>query len=415
MFKKIDKISLILAILPIIGIYSVAGINISNITLVLFTIYGCYKSVVVKKKLKMTSIDKTLIVFFAYTILLSLINLTGSTYIDIVDMVTKYVHLFCFIFIIAVFRRGMFKKELSINPFINVAIIASCFLIVQFILYNIAGIKLYGVAESYRTNITDDITRPCAFFVEPAHFCRYCCLPLYYLVFKDNSKRRVFKIILISLAILLSKSSIGYITFAVVWLLWLLKNIRNGHIKLSTVKKGALVVIPSIFAMFTLSTKYELFSFVLDHVSGLNMKEITSGNVRVFRGFFIWIQEGILSKIFGVGFANVKSFLISNRIRTIFDGILETGNEYMSALSYILVMNGIIGLIIFLFAIGKIYIKGHSNRILVILFLVLMVSNEELMTVDFMNIWLYLLLELDFKKQDIYKKIKINKEILNRG
>ena len=412
MFKKTDKISLILAILPIIGIYSVAGINISNIALVLFAIYGCYKSVVVKKKLIITSIDKTLIVFFIYTILLSFINLMGTRRIDLVDLITKYAHLFCFLFIVVVFRRGIFKKELSIKPFVYVALISSCFLFVQFILYNFAGVKLYGVLEAYRTNITDDITRPSAFFVEPAHFCRYCCLPLYYLMFKDNSERRVFKIILISLAVLLSKSSIGYITLAMIWLLWLIKNVRDGYIKTRSVIIGSFIVIPGIIGAVILSSRYGLFDFVLDHVAGLNMKEITSGNVRVFRGIFIWIKEGMLSKVFGVGFANVKSYLISNGIRTIFDGQLEIGNEYMSALSYILVMSGIIGIAIFLFAIGKLFIKGN-NRILVIVFLVLMASNEEFMTIDFINIWLFLLLALDFNDiQKRCKKLAIRKDTL---
>lgn len=413
MFKKIDKMSLILALLPIVGIYSIAGINISNFTLIMLVLYGFYRCIFVKKRLRCTSIDKTLIVFYIYTMIISVINLMTSTKVDAIDVVTKYIHLFCFISIIVLFRKGMFKNDLSIKPFIDVALIASCFLILQFVLFNFAGIKLYGVLEAYHTNITDDITRPSSFFVEPAHFCRYCSLPLYFLIFKDDSDNKIFKIILISLAILLSKSSIGYITFAVIWLFWLLKRVRDGYMKIGTVIKGMLIVIPSIIVAVTLSFKYELFSFVSDHVAGLNMTEITSGNVRVFRGFFIWFQEGFISKFSGVGFANVKSYLISNGIRTIFDGQLETGNEYMSAISYILVMSGIVGMAIFLFALVKVYLKGN-NRILVVLLLVLMASNEEFMTVDFMNIWLFLLLSLDFIINEKWnKKIAVRKDALN--
>ena len=61
MFKKIDKMSLILALLPIVGIYSIASINISNFTLILLVLYGFYRCIFVKKRLRCTSIDKTLI------------------------------------------------------------------------------------------------------------------------------------------------------------------------------------------------------------------------------------------------------------------------------------------------------------------------------------------------------------------
>ena len=113
-------------------------------------------------------------------------------------------------------------------------------------------------------------------------------------------------------------------------------------------------------------------------------------------------------------FANVKTFLINNRIRTIFDGMIECGNEYMSAISYILVINGVIGLAIFLYALWYLFLKGGNNKkILILLFIVLMLSNEEFQSVDFINIWLYLLLEISYKRVENRKVAEVEKENRN--
>ena len=263
----------------------------------------------------------------------------------------------------------------------------------------------------YRTNITNDITRPSSFFVEPAHFCRYCVLPLFLILFEDNSKNRMFKAIFISIAIILSKSSIGYISLALIWVLWLINVLHDKKISYNKVLKSLSLIVPAIIICIKMSSKFELFNFVLEHISGLDMKEITSGNVRIFRGFWIWKEEPFLNKLFGVGFANVRTFLINNEIRTIFDGMLECGNEYMSAISYILVMNGIIGLVIFLYALWYLFLRAdNKKKILILLFTVLMLSNEEFQSVDFINIWLYLLLETSYKGVENRKIAEFEKD-----
>lgn len=396
---KTDKNSIILAILPIVGIYSIAGVNIGNIILILLVAYGLYRTIKTNGRIKLKKIDKILLLFFMYTICNSLVNLGGARSINWGDMITKYIHILCFILIITVFRNKIFSTELYADSFINIALISSCFLIIQFFLYKVAGISLYGVLEPYRTNITNDISRPCSFFVEPAHFCRYCTLPLFLILFKDLSKNNIIKAVVITIAVVISQSSIGYISTAAIWGAWLIRNVKNGRIKKSSIFKNCGLITLAVTIGLVLSTKYGLFDFVSNHVSGLNMREITSGNVRVFRGFFVWAQEGLFEKMFGVGFANVKNYMIKNSIITIFDGQMELGNEYMSSISYILVMNGIIGLMIFLFALIHLYKKSDSNRVLVFLFVLLMVSNEEFMTIDFMNIWLYLILTANFQKK----------------
>lgn len=92
--------------------------------------------------------------------------------------------------------------------------------------------------------------------------------------------------------------------------------------------------------------------------------------------------------------ANVNNYLIKNGIRTVFDGQLELGCEYMSAVSYVLVMNGIVGLSIFFSALFCLFHKSeNTEKVLIFVFVLLMLSNEEFQSVDFMNIWIYLLVE----------------------
>ncbi len=412
--KKNKTISWILALLPIVGIYSIMGVNISNMILILLVLYGIYRTVQHQGILKIGKIDKILVVFWIYTLVVSLINIFFSKNFELTDILTKYIHLLCFIFIIALLRNNLLNEDWDSSPFILVALVSSVFLIIQFIFYNFNGIEIYGVLEMYRTNITNDITRPSSFFVEPAHFCRYCVLPLFLILFEENLKNRMFKAVLISVAIILSQSSIGYISLALIWVLWLINTLHAKKISYNKVLKSLLLIVPALLICIKMSSKFKLFNFVLEHISGLNMKEITSGNVRIFRGFWIWKEEPFLNKLFGVGFANVKTFLINNRIRTIFDGMIECGNEYMSAISYILVINGIIGLAIFLYALWYLFLKGGNNKkILILLFIVLMLSNEEFQSVDFINIWLYLLLEISYKRVENRKVAEVEKENRN--
>lgn len=386
--------SWILALLPIIGIYSLAGANISNIWLILIVIYGIYRSAKKNGRIYLGKIDKTLLLFWAYTIFVSIINCLFSGNVDLRDITVKYVHVTCFILIIAVFRTITFDKNIDTEPFIKVALVSSCFLIVQFILYNFLGIKLYGVSEAFRTNITEDITRPSSFFVEPAHFCRYIMLPLFILLFRSSSPKKMNKALLISVAVVLSKSSIGYIGLSAIWLAWIFIEVSKRRMSHNRFAKSLILITLAIAVCIWVDSRFDILSFAIEHISELNMKQISSGNLRVFRGFWIWREEDLLHQIFGVGMANVNNYLIKNGIRTIFDGQLELGCEYMSAVSYVLVMNGIVGLSIFFSALFCLFHKSeNTEKVLIFVFVLLMLSNEEFQSVDFMNIWIYLLVE----------------------
>lgn len=400
--------SWILALLPIIGIYSLAGANISNIWLILIVIYGIYRSTKNNGRIYLGKIDKILLLFWVYTIFISIINCLFSDTVDLRDIIVKYVHVACFILIIAVFRTIIFGKNIDTEPFVKVALVSSVFLIVQFILYNFLGIKLYGVSEAFRTNITEDITRPSSFFVEPAHFCRYGMLPLFIVLFQSSSPKKMSKALLISIAVVLSKSSIGYIGLSAIWLLWIFTELSKGKMPHISFAKYLILISSVVMVCIWANSKLDIFSFVIEHISELNMKQISSGNLRVFRGFWIWREEDLLHQIFGVGMANVNNYLIKNGIRTIFDGQLELGCEYMSAVSYVLVMNGIVGLSIFFAALFCLFLKSkNTDKVLIFVFVLLMLSNEEFQSVDFMNIWIYLLVEYTSrgKQKEIPKEV----------
>lgn len=402
--------SWILALLPIIGIYSLAGANISNIWLILIVIYGIYRSTKNNGRIYLGKIDKILLLFWVYTIFISIINCLFLDTVDLRDIIVKYVHIACFILIIAVFRTIIFGKNIDTEPFVKVALVSSVFLIVQFILYNFLGIKLYGVSEAFRTNITEDITRPSSFFVEPAHFCRYGMLPLFIVLFQSSSPKKMSKALLISIAVVLSKSSIGYIGLSAIWLLWIFTELSKGKMPHISFAKYLILISSVVMVCIWANSKLDIFSFVIEHISELNMKQISSGNLRVFRGFWIWREEDLLHQIFGVGMANVNNYLIKNGIRTIFDGQLELGCEYMSAVSYVLVMNGIVGLSIFFAALFFLFLKSkNTDKVLIFVFVLLMLSNEEFQSVDFMNMWIYLLVEYTSRgKQKETQKIIYN-------
>lgn len=398
--SKKNTMSWMMALLPIISIYSIFGMNLGNIFLIGLSLYGLYRTLTTSGKIALYGADKILAFFLFYTVIISLANLALAGTLELGDVITKYVHIFCFMMIVVFFRTKILKKELSPKPFITVALIASVFLIVQFLAYNLSGLKLYGVLEAYRTDITNDISRPSSFFVEPAHFSRFCTMPLFFVLYKDDSEKKMLKASIISIAMIMSQSSIGYILMAIAWATWVVSVLKNRHINVRSVVEYFVIFVIAIGIAISVGSRYGLFDFVFEHMSGLNMREVSSGNVRVFRGFWVWAKGNVIARIFGVGFANIRNYLIQNNIVTIFDGEMPIGCDYMSAISYILVMNGIIGLAVYFSALASIFKRSESQeKILVILFVLLMLSNEEFMTLDFMNIWLFLLLAIDYRKR----------------
>lgn len=392
----------LLSVYPIIEFYSIpivgGTLKIGNLLLVLLA-YIAVKNMLLERKLHATRIDIVLLVFLFYTFICSFTNVALFYNSDIVDITVKYVHICCF-FCVVFFRKYLFKTREMEKAFPTLAIIGSFAVISQFILFYSLGVSFYYVPETYRTMITNDVSRPSGLFIEPAHFSIYCVFSLFIILFKHNeSKKKFLSVGIVIMAILMSKSTIGYISLVIVFFSYLL-NQFNANITLKLIRRTIFLGAPILVIAIYLLVNYNLLEFVMNHMSALDAESVSSGNLRVLRGFSIWLQESFLHKIFGVGFANVKEYLISYKIMTIYDGTLPLGTEYMSAMSFILVMDGLVGLLLYLYAVYLLFKKSEKEeKILIVIFMINLISSEEFLKIGFLSIWVYTLLLLDMKKK----------------
>ena len=211
--------------------------------------------------------------------------------------------------------------------------------------------------------------RPSGFFTEPAHFCEYViyCLPMILMKNRKNIWHYIV-FILTAIAILISRSAIGYVCMTAIIGMWLVieKKIQTRFI-----------IFIVVVAFITISFKFGFFENALNRFSTVKTIGASTGTIRLLRGFIIFNKLPFGYKIFGIGAGNYAAFINSYNIITMFDRSLARENEYMNTISMILVYGGILGVLIYVYALYQIIRNANNMQIIcfTILLLLLVSSN----------------------------------------
>lgn len=138
--------------------------------------------------------------------------------------------------------------------------------------------KYYSAINSGYSEVSR-MYRPCAFFLEPAHFTQYCIIGLGSSLYRNKKARSI----LITLGVLLTTSGFGFVLTFVVWSWWYVSN--NGiHSLQKRVKKiiALVMVVPPLIFMMSLT------SFFGNVISRFITTE-SSGNYNAIDGrLFYW-------------------------------------------------------------------------------------------------------------------------------
>ena len=292
--------------------------------------------------------------------------------------------------ILLVFRKKGFEIKPMLKAYRVLGLISATLIYLQEIIYNITGILIYFVPINMIRTV-----RPASFFLEPAHFCVFLApLILLLLIGKSeiyfNDKRCVFDAVFISGAVIISKAATGLLLIVVIWCIWFFSiKIENGI----SMYKRILMIIFFIIIFLIVNKNFEWVQWTIMHIKELNGSDITSGNFRVLRGYYIYDGMPLLNKIIGVGMGMSSQIINKLNLVTPFDG-LHIGSDYMSAFFQIFVYGGMIGG--FLYVIHFIYMitmKSKCGRYLSLLFFIMIMSNENLHTASFI-ILLMIIFEL---------------------
>lgn len=380
---------------PILNIYSsgVSGLGLGDVILLLFSLSFMF----IDKKL---AIDRTgYWRFMFYIIGISmLLTLMISSY-QITETITKLGKMSLYALIICQMSKKHFCVEQGLRLYINTSFIAAVYLLAQVILHMATGIYLpinlpfltlanMEAGSTYYQSMVSGYEifgfRYSGFFMEPAQFCQYTIYAIAIILFADEIglliKRKTLKLAAICIGTIMSFSAMGYVLVLIVWIVWIFKRSENAK---SFIRKATVIIIAAIVLVYV-SIKTGAFNSMQARVVGISGSGITSGNMRILRGFEIYAEEPLFFKIFGIGAGNFSAFMQKYEISTRYDRFIPMTNEYMSGISTVLVYGGIVGLILFSIPIIRLLKPNKSiTRSMMLVLLLILFSSSSLISAGF--------------------------------
>ena len=352
--------SFLIAILPILSIYKVWALPLTfGDVAVVFIMVGTLLSGF-KRKLKFPKIG--FIVFFIGFFILSAVSILLRGQGNLEDFVSKWLRIAVYYFVIdfSCSQENQFDFVYMQKCCMFAGIFVSAVLLVQVIMAQFFGQSLtfflpmfplnYNstpeqLTNYYNIHLNDPSWRPISIFCEPAHYAQFTCLPLAISLFCDETvmsqKSKWFVSLFLSATILLSFSANGIFVTVLLWAMWYYRYMQGR----TTAKKNIIGFLAIIIGIFVLA-KTDFWNFALDRLDTVRSSGSTTGTVRLLQGIEIYKKLSFPEKIFGIGFGNIQTFLIENRITTAY--LSDLGNEYMNGFSTVLVSGGIVGLLLYL-------------------------------------------------------------------
>lgn len=214
-----------------------------------------------------------------------------------------------------------------------------------------------------------NLDRSCSLFLEPSHFAHFL-VP--YLAIKlgelhDKTKVIDLEAFFLSLILVFLRSGNGLIMLAVLWLLVLVFANMNRFVKMFVlIPISTIIILGGIFILSRTDAGQEL----LERTEELNadVSQVSSGTMRVYRGFWVYADQRPVVKLFGIGYGGKDDAIDHSR----FSWMFQDNERYINNASVLLLCYGIIGtLLFFMFLIRICKRNSFGAFLLVSVFVVL--------------------------------------------
>ncbi len=254
-----------------------------------------------------------------------------------------------------------------LNYYSKIVMISCGFFIIQELSYYLTGERIVGILSFLPTiyNFDDSTiffenikfsTRAASFFLEPSYFAQLLFPYIVYNLFsKDISK--IKNAILVSSVMLFIKSGNGSILLIIIYICWLI----FGKVKLK--QRLITFFIGFIGLILVLIIDNSLIDTLLSRTSELqsykgNEKYMSSGFMRMFRGYYIFNDLPLINKIFGAHNDLIEYY----RARSMY--FLIDGDKFFNGFQSLLLHNGLIVTILYLIHLLKLGNKTSDKRII---------------------------------------------------
>lgn len=368
--NKLEKIYTILIVMyPFLSMYGFFNtiFTLADVASILFIFV-----MIISKKI--SNINFLYVVFSVYIILHALLNFFWTNNIDIINLLGSSFRLLLIYYLLSL-NKKVFNHEEGKKFIIYVSVIATVYLLIQFLLSK-GGIYLPGGIpgiKSYRSDIytyIDDVLkynlsyRPRSFFEEPAHYCQYVLVALSSLLCKEKkNKKDVFLILFIITGVIISMSLIGIIFLLFILLMWI---IINGKKYIN--KKAILLFAIMPLLLFFISTSPAVTSVIKSKFVNQSITEDAR-----FSSINVLTEETSFAKIlFGSG--------------------LSSEEVYSTGFFRIILSFGIIGLIFAFLVYLYFYKKGKFDKFtkLIMITLFFLTFGSEIIFGKFILIYMCL-------------------------
>ena len=325
----------------------------------------------------------------------------------------------CVIFVFTFLLGGFLNKEVLLDRFLKFYRIAAfvniIFLLLQEAMYFAIGYRVMGIltflplthvggvdfdAAQY-AEAASMVERSSAFFSEPAHFVQFLLPLLAVELFFVRSKMAYIRSCLYVVALFVLASGNALLGMGIIGIFlffFVLRRLPPLYSIGTVVLTISLIVISVSEAM-----KTEYGEKLVERVEELDpdQNRLTSGFVRIFRGYYIWNEMDTKEKIVGVN----SSVKIDEKIGlSIMAFTFKDGDHYMNAVQSIMIYTGYIGICIF---IGLLVYLWRGNNWAGRCCLAIYVAISLIASVYFTyTMLLYLLVALLMKKENSTKRLK---------
>lgn len=357
--------SLALVAFPILECYNIGSIALYKFLMLFSCLFLTVRAV------KYFYLPRSLYAFYIYAFTVPPINAVAN------GALTNFFGSFLTPFLFA-YNLGLFLPFLDfkyIKKYYSFLVMASC---VVFALQELSFITtgkrfcalipfldLYnGISVSQYSVTVENLARSCSFFAEPSHFAQYL-IPYLGIVFHDlHQKRKIvnIQVLLLSLVLLLLRSGNGLLLLVLLWTIAILFSNVKTYIKYAVVFPASMFIV--VFGFNYLSNT-ESGSQMLDRMDELSLdyERVSSGTVRVFRGFFVYDDMSTKDQLIGVGAGGIEYAVDNSNFRWMF----EQSERYLNNASAFLVAYGIIGTLLFFFFLLQLCDKKQIGSILLVL------------------------------------------------
>ena len=325
----------------------------------------------------------------------------------------------CVMFIFTFLLGGFLNKEVLLNRFLKfyrlAVLINIVFLLLQETLYFATGYRVIGIltflplthvggvdfdASQYAEKASM-VERSSAFFSEPAHFVQFLLPLLAVELFFVRSKMAYVRSCLYVVALFVLASGNALLGMGIIGIFLFFFVLKRLHPLCSV----AIVILTISIVIISVNAamKTEYGEKLVERLEELDpdQNRITSGFVRIFRGYYIWNEMDTQEKFVGLN----SSVKIDEKIgSSIMAFTFKDGDHYMNAVQSIMIYTGYIGVFIF---ISLLVYLWQGNNWAGRCCLAIYVAISFIASVYFSyTMLLYLLVALLMKKENSTKRLK---------